>query len=68
MVSSVGHAFLFSLALSGLVRIVASLLGSPLPSGTAGSVFLVSCLITAPLAAYFNIAARMLNAEPETKS
>ena len=56
IVSSIGHAVLFSLALVGGVRIVGGLLGQPISSPMAGNIFAISCLLTAPFAAYFNIA------------
>ncbi len=63
IVTSIGHAVLLSLALSGAAKIISGLLGTPISPDTGNTVFLVSVLITAPPFAYFKIARLMLPAD-----
>ena len=68
LLTSIGHAFIFSLAVSGAVQLVASLLGSPLSPEAANRIFFYSCVVTAPPAAYFKIARLMLPASIQQAS
>jgi hypothetical protein len=52
MVAAIGHGVLFSLALTGAVRIGGWLLGTPLPENVAGSLFLTSSILAGALAAF----------------
>lgn len=52
MVSAVGHGVLFSLALTGGVRIVFWMIGENLSERAAGNLFLISSLLTGALSAY----------------
>lgn len=52
MVSAVGQGVMFSLALTGGVRIVCRLLGTPLPEHVAGNLFLATSLIAGSLSAF----------------
>lgn len=56
VICSMGHAILFSLALSGAVRIISGLLGMPISNDTANSIFGITALVTMPPAGYFKIA------------
>lgn len=52
MVAAIGQGVLFSLALTGAVRIVWWLLGMALSERAAGNLFLISSLLTGALCAY----------------
>ncbi len=52
MVAAIGQGVLFSLALTGAVRIAYLLLGKSLPESVAGNLFLLSSLLTGALCAY----------------
>jgi hypothetical protein len=52
MVSAVGQGVLFSLALTGLVRIVYWLSGASLPENVANRLFMISSLLTGALCAF----------------
>lgn len=65
MVAAVGQGVLFSLALTGAVRIGYWLTGSELSERAAGNLFLVSSLLTGALCAYLYV--RSLK-RAETKS
>ena len=52
MVSAIGQGVLFSLALTGGVRILCLLLGITLPENVAGNMFLVTSLLAGSLSAY----------------
>jgi hypothetical protein len=52
LVSAIGYGVLFSLALTGAVRIVYMLLGKTLEESVAGNLFLISSLLTGALSAY----------------
>jgi hypothetical protein len=52
MVAAIGYGVLFSLALTGGVRMVCWLLGTELPTKAAGNVFLTSSLLAGAVSAY----------------
>jgi len=52
MVAAIGQGVLFSLALTGCVRIGGWLLGTPVPEQLAGNLFLVSSVLAGSLCAY----------------
>lgn len=52
MVAAIGQGVLFSLALTGAVRIAYLLLGATLSDSVAGRLFLISSLLTGALCAY----------------
>jgi hypothetical protein len=67
MVAAVGQGVLFSLALTGAVRIVYWLLGATLSERVAGNLFLTSSLLTGALCAY--LCARVLqHAKPKAEA
>ena len=52
MVSAIGQGVIFSLALTGAVRIVFMMLGKTLPESVAGNLFLAGSLLAGALCAY----------------
>lgn len=52
LVAAIGYGVLFSLALTGAVRIAFLCFGLTLPESTAGNLFLVSSLLTGAFSAY----------------
>jgi hypothetical protein len=52
MVSAVGYGVLFSLALTGAVRISCLLRGTTLPDDVAGNIFMISSVVTGALSAF----------------
>ena len=52
MVSAIGQGVLFSLALTGLVRILCWLSGASMPQDVANRLFVISSLLTGALCAY----------------
>lgn len=65
MVAAIGQGVLFSLALTGAVRIACWLFGTTLPDDVAGNLFLVSSLLTGALAAFL-YSRSLKNAELKT--
>ena len=52
MVAAVGYGVLFSLALTGAVRMACLLLGTTLSPGAAGNLFLAGSLVAGGVSAY----------------
>lgn len=52
MVAAIGYGVLFSVALTGAVRIAFVLCGATLSDRASGNVFLISSLLTGALSAY----------------
>lgn len=52
MLAAIGQGVLFSLALTGAVRMACWLVGMELPQDVAGNIFLVSSLLTGALCAW----------------
>lgn len=52
MLAAVGHGVLFSMALTGGVRIACWLLGTELPSSAAGNLFLAGSAVAGAISAY----------------
>jgi len=68
VIASIGHAILFSLAVSGGARIVSWLLGTPISNEMANSIFGFTALLTMPPAGYFKIARFVMPAPNEQAS
>lgn len=68
VIASIGHAILFSLAVSGGARIVSWFLGAPISNDTANTIFGITALITMPPAGYFKIARFVMPAPKEQPS
>lgn len=64
LLSSAGYGVIFSLALSGLVRIGSGLAGAPVSPEVANNVFGIGCLILVPITTYFRFASRFYPAAP----
>lgn len=67
LVASIGQAVLFSLALAGVVELTATALGMPISTSSTGRIFLLSSLLTAPLAAYYNTAGLIVAGLPVSR-
>ena len=63
LLSSAGYGVLFSLALSGALRIGSGLVGMPVSADTSNLAFLVSCLVLTPITTYFRFASQFFPAE-----
>jgi hypothetical protein len=65
MIAAIGHGVLFSMAFTGLVRIVCWLLGTTLSPDVAGNLFLVGSILAGSLAAFLCVRT-MAEAKPST--
>lgn len=67
MLSAIGQGVLFSLALTGFVRLGCVLLGTRLPDSIGGTLFLVSSFLSGGLCAYL-YARSLKGAEQEVQT